>query len=65
VRAAQKATAETVGEIASVSGAKVAVLFDANGRLARAYRVTGDSVVDLDGPELTKLRVKLANRKVR
>jgi hypothetical protein len=27
--------------------------------------VAGESVADLDGPELTKLRGKLANRKVR
>jgi hypothetical protein len=45
---------ETVGEIAFVSGAKVAVLFDSNGKMAGAYRVSGESVVDLDGPELTK-----------
>jgi hypothetical protein len=48
-----------------VSGARVAVLFDSAGKLAGAYRVAGESVADLDGPELTKLRGKLANRKVR
>jgi hypothetical protein len=56
---------ETSGEIASVSGAKVVVLFDAHAKLAAAYRVTEDRVVDLDGAELVKLRSKLTNRKVR
>jgi hypothetical protein len=61
----RKLPRETVGEIAFVSGARVAVLFDANGKLAGAYRVSGDAVADLDGHELTKLRSKLVNRKVR
>jgi hypothetical protein len=61
----KKRPRETVGEIANVSGARVAVLFDSAGKLAGAYRVAGESVADLDGPELTKLRGKLANRKVR
>ena len=61
----KKRPRETVSEIANVSGARVAVLFDSNGKLAAAYRVSGESVADLDGPELTKLRGKLANRKVR
>ena len=56
---------ETVGEIANVSGARVAVLFDSNGKMAGAYRVSDDRVVDLDGHELVKLRAKLTNRKVR
>ena len=46
-------------------GLKVAVLFDANGTLAAVYRVSGDRVVDLDGPELGKLREKLTHRKAR
>ena len=41
------------------------MLFDASGKLAGAYRVNEDSVVDLDGAELVKLRSKLTNRKVR
>jgi hypothetical protein len=61
----QKRPRETVGEIAFVSGAKVAVLFDAAGKLAAAYRVSEDRVVDLDGPELGKLREKLTHRKAR
>ena len=56
---------ETVGEIAFAEGLKIAVLFDANGKLAAAYRVSGESVADLDGHELVKLRAKLMNRKVR
>jgi hypothetical protein len=56
---------ETVGEIANVNGARVAVLFDSHGKMAGAYRVSGETVTDLGGPELTKLRGKLANRKVR
>jgi len=61
----KKRPVETSGEIAFVSGARVAVLFDANGKLAAAYRVTGDRVVNLDGHELAKLRAKLMHRKVR
>ena len=56
---------ETVGEIAFAEGAKIAVLFDARGKLAGAYRVNEDRVADLDGAELVKLRSKLTNRKVR
>jgi hypothetical protein len=56
---------ETVGEIAFLNGAKLIVLFDAHGKLAAVYRVSGDSVVDLDGHELVKLRAKLMHRKAR
>ena len=61
----RKRPAETVGEVMFVSGAKVVVLFDAHGRLAGAYRVTDDRVVDLDGHELVRLRSRLMSRKVR
>jgi hypothetical protein len=56
---------ETVGEVMFAEGLKVAVLFDSNGKMAGAYRVSEDRVVDLDGPELVRLRSKLSNRKVR
>lgn len=56
---------ETVGEMMVAEGLRIAVLFDSDGRLAGAFRVSDDGVVDLDGPELTKLRAKLTNRKVR
>ena len=45
----KKRPRETVGEISFAEGLKVAVLFDANGKLAAAYRVIAESVVDLDG----------------
>ena len=61
----KKRPRETVGEVMFAEGLKVAVLFDANAKLAAAYQVTGERVVDLDGPELVKLRAKLTNRKVR
>ena len=61
----KKRPRETVGEVMFAEKLKVAVLFDASGKLAAAYQVTGESVVDLDGHELVKLRGKLANRKVR
>jgi hypothetical protein len=61
----KKRPVETVGEIAFAEGLKVAVLFDSNGKMAGAYRVSDDAVADLDGHELAKLRTKLTNRKVR
>jgi hypothetical protein len=61
----KKRPAETSGEIAFVRGARVAVLFDAHGKLAAVYRVSEDRVIDLDGAELTKLRSKLTHRKAR
>jgi hypothetical protein len=61
----KKRPVETSGEIAFVSGTRIAVLFNANGKLAAAYRVTGDGVVDLDGQELSRLRAKIVNRKAR
>jgi hypothetical protein len=61
----RKLPRETVGEIAFAEGLKIAVLFDSNGKLAAAYRIGDNAVSDLDGPELTKLRTKLTNRKVR
>lgn len=56
---------ETIGEIANLNGFKVAVLCDDNARLAGAYRVTGDGVVDFDGPTLVQVRARLQHRKVR
>jgi hypothetical protein len=56
---------ETIGEIANLNGRKVAVLYDDNARLAGAYRVTADSVVDFDGPTLASVRARLQHRKVR
>ena len=61
----RKRSAETVGEVMFAEGLKLAVLFDAQGKLAGAYRVTDSNVIDLDGAELVKLRSKLTNRKVR
>jgi hypothetical protein len=61
----RKRPVETVGEIAFAEGLKLAVLFDANGKMAAAFKVTADRVIDLDGQELVKLRTKLSNRKVR
>jgi hypothetical protein len=61
----KKRPRETVGEVMFAEGLKVAVLFDASGKLAGAYRVSGDAVADLDGHELVRLRTKLTNRKVR
>jgi hypothetical protein len=61
----KKRPRETVGEVMFAEGLKVAVLFDANGKLAAAYQVTGESVVDLDGHELVKLRSRLTHRKAR
>ena len=61
----KKRPRETVGEIASVNGARVVVLFDAHGKLAGAYQVAGERVVDLDGAELVRLRARLSSRKVR
>jgi hypothetical protein len=46
-------------------GLKIAALFDANGKLAGAYRVGDNTVSDLDGAELVKIRAKLMHRKVR
>ena len=56
---------DTVGEVMRAEGRKLAVLFDAHGKMAGAYRVGEDRVIDLDGAELVKLRAKLTNRKVR
>jgi hypothetical protein len=56
---------ETVGEVMFAEGLKIAVLFDGNGKMAGAYRVSAESVADLDGHELVRLRTKLVNRKVR
>ena len=56
---------ETAGEIAFANGLKIVVLYDDNGRLSGAYQVTGDGVVDLDGPTLTAFRARLPHRKVR
>lgn len=56
---------ETMGEIANLNGLKVAVLYDDNARLAGAYQVTADSVVDFDGPTMVQVRARLQNRKVR
>ena len=39
----KKKPRETVGEIAFAEGLKIAVLFDANGKLAAAYRVSDDA----------------------
>jgi hypothetical protein len=61
----KKRPVETSGEVMFAEGLKVAVLFDANGKLAGTYRVTSDRVVDLDGAGLVKLRAKLMNRKAR
>jgi hypothetical protein len=61
----KKRPRETVGEVMFAEGLKVAVLFDANGRLAAAYQVTDDRVADLDGHELVKLRSKFMHRKAR
>ena len=61
----RKRPRETVGEVMFAEGLKVAVLFDANGKLAAVYRVSDDAVFDLDGAELVKLRAKLTNRKAR
>jgi hypothetical protein len=61
----KKQPRETVGEVMFAEGLKIAVLFDANGKLAGAYQVTGERVVDLDGPELVRLRSRLTSRKVR
>ena len=56
---------ETIGEIANLSGLKVAVLYDDNARLAGAYRVTDSGVVEFDGAALVQVRAKLQHRKVR
>ena len=55
----------TVGEVMFAEGMKLAVLFDSSGKLAGAYRVGDDRVIDLEGHELVKLRPKLTHRKVR
>jgi hypothetical protein len=49
----KKRPRETVGEIANVSGARVAVLFDSAGKLAGAYRVYEPLSVSLM-PEVSK-----------
>ena len=56
---------ETVGEIAFTEGLKIAVLFDSNGKMAGAYRVSDERVIDLDGADLARVRPKLMHRKVR
>jgi hypothetical protein len=56
---------DTVGEVMFAEGLKLAVLFDAHGKMAGVYRVGEDRVADLDGAELVKLRAKLTHRKVR
>lgn len=56
---------ETIGEIANLSGFKVAVLYDDNARLAGAYRVTNSGVVEFDGATLVQVRARLQHRKVR
>ena len=61
----RKRPVETVGEVMFAEKLKIAVLFDSHGKMAGAYRVNEDRVVDLDGAELVKLRTKLTNRKVR
>jgi hypothetical protein len=61
----KKRPVETSGEVMFAEGLKVAVLFDAHGKLAAVYRVSGDRVIDLDGHELVKLRANLMYRKVR
>ena len=61
----KKEPRETVGEVMFAEGLKLAVLFDADGKLAAFYRVGDDGVADLDGAELVKLRAKLTHRKVR
>ena len=61
----KKRPVETVGEVMFAEGLKVAVLFDASGKLAAVYRVTDDRVTDLDGHELVRLRAKLTHRKAR
>jgi hypothetical protein len=61
----KKRPRETVGEVMFAEGLKIAALFDSNGKLAGAYRVSDDAVADLDGHELVKLRAKLMHRKAR
>ena len=56
---------ETVGEIAFAEGAEDRGVVRRHGKLAGAYRVNDDRVIDLDGAELVKLRSRLTNRKVR
>jgi hypothetical protein len=56
---------ETTGEVMFAEGLKHAVLFDANGKMAGAFKVSDGRVIDLDGAELVKLRAKLTHRKVR
>jgi hypothetical protein len=61
----KKRPVETVGEVMFAEGLKVAALFDSNGKMAGAYRVSDDRVVDLDGADLARVRPKLMHRKVR
>ena len=61
----RKRPAETVGEVMFAEGLKVAVLFDAHGKMAAVYQVTGDRITDLDGADLARVRPKLLHRKVR
>jgi hypothetical protein len=56
---------ETVGEVMFAEKLKIAALFDGNGKLAAAYRIGDNTVSDLDGHELVRLRTKLTNRKAR
>jgi hypothetical protein len=61
----RKLPREAVGEVMFAEGLKIAVLFNANGKMAGAFKVSGDRVVDLDGAELVRLRSKLMHRKAR
>jgi hypothetical protein len=56
---------ETSGEIAFLDGRKLVALIDARGKLAAGFRVSGEKLVNLDRPELIKLRTRLSGRKVR
>jgi hypothetical protein len=61
----RKLPRETVGEVMFAEGLKIAVLFDSNGKLAGAYRVSEDRVIDLDCADLARVRPKLMHRKAR
>jgi hypothetical protein len=61
----RKLPRETVGEVMLAEGLKIAALFDSNGKLAAAYRIGDNSVSDLDGADLARVRPKLMHRKAR
>ena len=56
---------EMIGEIANLSGLKVIALYNDDGKLSAAYRVTDTDVVEFDGPMLIRVRAKLTYRNVR